>query len=89
VSETREQDAEPHDLSVLRVAENGSVIVCDDGDDDQNNVAVNREFLLHALAAGARDELVLELGAPTAPLAIRRPDDEGAFSLLMPVRLEN
>lgn len=89
VSETREQDAEPHDLSVLRVAENESVIVCDDGDDDPDNVAVNREFLLDALAAGARDELVLELGAPTAPLAIRRPDDEGAFSLLMPVRLEN
>jgi DNA polymerase III sliding clamp (beta) subunit (PCNA family) len=65
------------------------VIVCDDADDDQNNVAVNREFLLHALTAGARDELILELGAPTAPLAIRRPDDEGAFSLLMPVRLEN
>ncbi|MFD9222695.1 MerR family transcriptional regulator [Streptomyces sp. NPDC060064] len=88
-SETREQDGEPYDLSVLRVTENGSVIVCDDGDDDQNNVAVNREFLLHALTAGARDELILELGAPTAPLAIRRPDDEGAFSLLMPVRLEN
>ncbi|MGW0367464.1 DNA polymerase III subunit beta family protein [Streptomyces coeruleorubidus] len=89
VSETREQDGEPYDLSVLRVTEAGSVIVCDDGDDDQNNVAVNREFLLHALTAGARDELILELGAPTAPLAIRRPDDEGAFSLLMPVRLEN
>ncbi|MDH6438184.1 DNA-binding transcriptional MerR regulator [Streptomyces sp. SAI-144] len=89
VSETREQNGEPYDLSVLRVAENGTMILCDDGDDDQNNVAVNREFLLHALTAGARDELILELGAPTAPLAIRRPDDEGAFSLLMPVRLEN
>ncbi|MDX3730859.1 DNA polymerase III subunit beta family protein [Streptomyces caniscabiei] len=88
-SESREQDSEPHDLSVLRVTENGSVIVCDDGDDDQNNVAVNREFLLHALTAGARDELILELGAPTAPIAIRRPDDEGAFSLLMPVRLDD
>jgi DNA polymerase III sliding clamp (beta) subunit (PCNA family) len=88
-SETPKQDGEPCDLSVLRMAENGTVIVCDDGDDDQNNVAVNREFLLHALAAGARDELVLELGAPTAPLAIRRPDDEGVFSMLMPVRLEN
>ncbi|MDQ0778940.1 DNA-binding transcriptional MerR regulator [Streptomyces aurantiacus] len=89
-SGTREQDGEPCDLSVLRVTENGTVIVCaDDDDDDQNNVAVNREFLLHALTAGARDELILELGAPTAPLAIRRPDDEKAFSLLMPVRLEN
>lgn len=90
--ETREQDGEPYDLTVLRATENGSVIVCDDGDDgddDQNNVAVNRGFLLHALTAGARDELILELGAPTAPLVIRRPDDEGAFSLLMPVRLEN
>ncbi|OKK22991.1 DNA polymerase III subunit beta [Streptomyces sp. CB00455] len=88
-SATREQDAEPHDLSVLRVAENGTVVVCDDGDDDRNNVAVNRAFLLDALAAGGRDELILELGAPTAPLVIRRPDDEGAFSLLMPVRLES
>ncbi|MEW2490585.1 MerR family transcriptional regulator [Streptomyces sp. NPDC048411] len=88
-SETRKHDGEPHELSVLRVTENGTVILCDDGDDDQNNVAVNREFLLHALAAGARDELVLELGAPTAPLAIRRPDDEDSFSMLMPVRLEN
>ncbi|MFJ5776195.1 MerR family transcriptional regulator [Streptomyces sp. NPDC093094] len=87
--ETREQDSGSYDLSVLRVAEDGSVIVCDDGDDGQDNVAVNREFLLHALAAGARDELVLELGAPTAPLAIRRPDDEDTFSLLMPVRQEN
>lgn len=87
--ETREQDGEPYDLSVLRVAEDGTVIVCDDRDDDQDNVAVNREFLLHALTAGARDELILELGASTAPLAIRRPDDEHAFSLLMPVRLED
>ncbi|MFI5856182.1 MerR family transcriptional regulator [Streptomyces parvulus] len=89
VSETREQGGEPHDLSVLRVAENGSVIVCDDGDDDPDNVAVNREVLLDALTAGARDELVLEVGAPTAPLAVRRPYDEGALSLLMPVRLGN
>ncbi|MEV5126072.1 MerR family transcriptional regulator [Streptomyces decoyicus] len=88
VSETREQSGEPFDLSVLRVTENGSVIVCDDGDDDQNNVAVNRDFLLHALAAGARAELILELGSPTAPLAIRRLDDD-AFSLLMPVRLQD
>ncbi|MFC9627852.1 MerR family transcriptional regulator [Streptomyces mirabilis] len=88
-SETRKQDDEPHDLSVLRVTDDGTVIVCDDGDDDQNNVAVNREFLLHALTAGARDELILELGAPTAPLAIRRPGDEGSFSILMPVRLED
>lgn len=88
-NETRGPEDEPRDLSVLRVTENGTVIVCDDGDDDQDNVAVNREFLLHALAAGAREELILELAAPTAPLAIRRVDDELTFSMLMPVRLEN
>ncbi|PSM40475.1 DNA polymerase III subunit beta [Streptomyces dioscori] len=91
-SEAGEADREPQDLSVLRVTEDGNVVVCDEGDhgaDDRDNVGVNREYLLHALTAGARDELVLELGAPTAPLVIRRPDDEDAFSLLMPVRLEN
>ncbi|MES4890871.1 MerR family transcriptional regulator [Streptomyces sp. NPDC096012] len=88
-SDTRGQDGEPCDISVLRGTEDGTVIVCDDGDEDPDNVAVNRRFLLHALTAGARDELVLELGAPTAPLAVRRPDDERGFSLLMPVRLDN
>ncbi|MEU7428200.1 MerR family transcriptional regulator [Streptomyces sp. NPDC040750] len=88
-SEVREQDGAPCDLSVLKVAADGVVTVCEDGDDDQDRIAVNREFLLHALAAGARDELLLEFGAPTAPLAIRRTDTEDTFSLLMPVRLEN
>ncbi|MER6596402.1 hypothetical protein ABT214_32040, partial [Micromonospora purpureochromogenes] len=31
--------------------------------------------------------LVLELDGPIAPLAIRRLDDEDAFSILMPIRL--
>ncbi|WP_328303806.1 MerR family transcriptional regulator [Streptomyces sp. NBC_00435] len=84
----RGQDGALCDLSVLKVTDDGAVAVCEDGDDDPGNVAVNREFLLHALAAGARDRLVLELGAPTAPLAVRRPGDEDAFSLLMPVRLD-
>ncbi|WP_256976668.1 MerR family transcriptional regulator [Streptomyces sp. CS113] len=54
------------------------------------HVGVDRLFLLEALAAGGRDRLVLEFGpAPTAPLAIRRADDEAAFSLLMPVRLDD
>ncbi|MFF7470298.1 MerR family transcriptional regulator [Streptomyces sp. NPDC008092] len=77
------------DLSVLRVADGGAVTLCADADDDPDRVAVNRAFLLAALAAGARDRLVLELGAPTAPIAIRRPDDEDVCSLLMPVRLES
>lgn len=78
---------------MLRVEKDGTVTLCADGDDganrDQDRVAVNREFLLDALAAGARNRLVLELTAPTAPIAIRRPDDEGGFSILMPVRLED
>ena len=89
----RSDETGTHDLSVLRVQEDGTVTLCADGDDgansDQDRVAVNRGFLLDALAAGARDRLILELTAPTAPIAIRRPDDEGSFSILMPVRLEN
>ncbi|MGW1005718.1 DNA polymerase III subunit beta family protein [Streptomyces sp. NPDC002520] len=88
-SEVREQDGVSYDLSVLRMADDGTVTLCEDGDDGQDRVAVNREFLLDALGAGARDQLILEFGAPTAPVAIRRADDEDAFSLLMPVRLED
>ncbi|MFF8271439.1 MerR family transcriptional regulator [Streptomyces sp. NPDC016562] len=85
----RAGEAGAPDLSVLRVEDGGVVRLCADGDDGPNRVAVNREFLVHALAAGARDRLFVELGAPTAPIAIRRPDDEDAFSILMPVRLED
>ncbi|MGW3492630.1 DNA polymerase III subunit beta family protein [Streptomyces sp. NPDC001020] len=89
-NEVRNQDGASYDLSVLKVAHDGTVVVCDDDDDDdQNQVAVNREFLLDALAAGDRDRLILEFGVPTAPMAIRRLDDEETFSILMPVRLEN
>ncbi|MEV7525792.1 MerR family transcriptional regulator [Streptomyces sp. NPDC091371] len=85
----REEDGVSHDLSVLEVAADGAVTVCTDGEGGRDRIGVNREFLLEALAAGARDELVLEFAAPTAPLAIRRTDTDEAFSLLMPVRLES
>jgi DNA polymerase III sliding clamp (beta) subunit (PCNA family) len=88
-SKVRKQDGVSCGLSVLRVADDDTVRLCEDGDDGPDRVAVNREFLLDALDAGARHELIVELGAPTAPLVIRRPDDEQTFSLLMPVRLEN
>ncbi|MGV9991765.1 DNA polymerase III subunit beta family protein [Streptomyces sp. NPDC003374] len=88
-SRVREQDGLPYDLSVLEVTGDGTVALCADDGEDGGRTAVNRAFLLHALAAGDRDELVLEFGAPTAPLAIRRPDDEGTFSILMPVRLDD
>jgi DNA-binding transcriptional MerR regulator len=87
--EVRKQDGVACDLSVLKATADGAVAVCEDGDDDESQVAVNREFLLHALDAGARERLILELGAPTAPIVIRRPDDEDTYSLLMPVRLDN
>ncbi|MFU0242944.1 DNA polymerase III subunit beta, partial [Streptomyces scabiei] len=82
------------DVSVLATADDGTVTVCGDGDGDldgsADRVGVDRGFLLDALAAAGRDRLVLEFGAaPTAPLAIRRTDDEDTFSLLMPVRLDD
>ncbi|MGW4561534.1 DNA polymerase III subunit beta family protein [Streptomyces sp. NPDC004561] len=85
----RSGEAGAPELSVLRVEDGGTVTLCTDGDEEPNRVAVNREFLLDALAAGARDRLILEVGTPTVPIAIRRPDDEGSFSILMPVRLED
>jgi DNA-binding transcriptional MerR regulator len=86
--EVREPGETSRDLSVLGVTDDGTVTVCGDGDDDRDRVAVDRGFLLDAIATGDRDRLVLEFGAPTAPVAIRRPDDGGTFSLLMPVRLD-
>lgn len=88
-SEAGKQDGARCDLSVLKVADDGVVLLCGDDDDDPNRIAVNREFLFQALDAGARHELIVEFGASTAPLVIRRPDDERSFSLLMPVRLDN
>ncbi|MGX1273662.1 DNA polymerase III subunit beta family protein [Streptomyces phaeoluteigriseus] len=85
----RSAEADGQELSVLRPADDGTVIVCADGDESPDRVAVNRRFLLDALTAGARDRLVLELDTPTTPIAIRRPDEEDTFSILMPVRLED
>ncbi|MGW0853780.1 DNA polymerase III subunit beta family protein [Streptomyces sp. NPDC002690] len=87
--EAREQDGVSYDLSVLEVTADGGVSVCEDGDGGGSRIAVNRAFLLEALAAGSRDQLIVEVGAPTAPLAIRRTDTDDTFSLLMPVRLES
>ncbi|MEU6456476.1 MerR family transcriptional regulator [Streptomyces sp. NPDC047065] len=86
--EVREEGGTAQEMSVLDVTDDGTVAVCGEGGEDRDVVAVDRGFLLDALAAAGRDRLVLELGAPTAPLAIRRTDDEGTFSLLMPVRLD-
>jgi DNA-binding transcriptional MerR regulator len=87
--EVRKQDGVDCVVSLLKVTAEDTVTVCEDGDADETQVAVNREFLLEALTAGSRDRLILELGAPTAPIVIRRPDEEDAYSLLMPVRLDD
>ncbi|MEW1868907.1 MerR family transcriptional regulator [Streptomyces caelestis] len=87
--EGREEGGTPAGLSVLEVTEDGSVTLAGDGADGRDLVAVNRAFLLDALTAGGDGRLILEFGDPTAPLAIRRPDDAHTFSLLMPVRLED
>ncbi|MFE1035237.1 MerR family transcriptional regulator [Streptomyces sp. NPDC058807] len=85
----REQDGVSGDVSVLGIADDGTVTVCEDRDGDGNCVAVDRKFLLDAIAAAGGDRLVLEFGAPTAPVAIRRVADETTFALLMPVRLDD
>ncbi|WP_062031745.1 MerR family transcriptional regulator [Streptomyces griseorubiginosus] len=79
-------------LSVLAAQDDGTVTLHADADGAPDRVAVNRDFLLDAvdaLAAGSDDRLALELVTPTAPITIRRSDDEEAFSLLMPVRLDD
>ncbi|MFF7607486.1 MerR family transcriptional regulator [Streptomyces parvulus] len=86
--EAGEEAGDAQELSVLHVTDDGAVTVCGEGDEERDVVAVNRGFLLDALAAAGRDRLLLEFGAPTAPLAVRRTDDEDTFSLLMPVRLD-
>ncbi|MER7708559.1 MerR family transcriptional regulator [Kitasatospora sp. NPDC097605] len=81
------------EVAVLAVDGTGRLtLAAPDGDADAPGpdalrVAVNRDFLLEALPAGAPGQLVLELGGPIAPLAIRTPDRPGTFSVLMPVRL--
>ncbi|MDB1090220.1 MerR family transcriptional regulator [Streptomyces sp. ACA25] len=79
----------PVDITVLTVTPDEVVTVVEEGESGKDHLACNRTFLLDALRAGARERLILELGGgPTAPLVIRRPDTEGSFSMLMPVRLE-
>ncbi|MBQ1051732.1 MerR family transcriptional regulator [Micromonospora sp. C51] len=55
--------------------------------DTELRVGVNGGYLLDALHAAGGPRLVLELDGPVTPLAIRRPDDPAAFSILMPIRL--
>jgi DNA-binding transcriptional MerR regulator len=94
-SARRGQDDTEFAVSVLAVDSSGSIAVAAEGEPapaaDTLQIGVNGAFLLDALAAAGEDQLVLELGGPIAPLAIRHPgaDREATFSLLMPVRLSS
>ncbi|MEW2377470.1 MerR family transcriptional regulator [Micromonospora sp. NPDC047812] len=57
------------------------------GEADAFRVGVNGGYLLEALDAAGRGQLLLELDGPITPLAVRRTDDVDAFSVLMPIRL--
>ena len=86
---TREHDGSSYAVTVLDVGPDGDVRLVPEGDwtaDADGRIAVNREFLLQALDAGAAGQLVLELDGPIKPLAVRVPGDDSRFSILMPVR---
>ncbi|MFE0458047.1 MerR family transcriptional regulator [Kitasatospora sp. NPDC058965] len=100
VPEQGEPAGGPVSLTVLALGADGELrVVADDGAagggdgaaaaEQELRVAVNREFLLEALTAGGGDgQLLLELGGPISPLAIRSADGAaGSYSVLMPVRL--
>jgi DNA polymerase III sliding clamp (beta) subunit (PCNA family) len=89
-SVVREQDGARYDATVLVLdADGGLTITPADAPPagERLRLAVNREFLLEALAAPRRGQLTLELDGPITPLAIRIPDDDRTFSILMPTRL--
>ena len=83
----REQDGADYDVIALACGPDGGLSVAAADDAATGSTAVNREFMLQALDAGAGAELLLELDGPISPLAIRNPDQPGTFSLLMPTRL--
>ncbi|MFK3981851.1 MerR family transcriptional regulator [Micromonospora sp. NPDC050397] len=89
----REQDGVACEVAVLAVAPDGGLTVLDadrshqaTADGFAGPVGVNREFLLEALDAGGRGQLVLDLDGPIKPLMVRLPDDDRTFSVLMPIR---
>ncbi|MFJ8626573.1 MerR family transcriptional regulator [Kitasatospora sp. NPDC093550] len=88
---TRTLPSGPHgadcEVTVLTLTGDGRLAVTADPGPEELRLAVNRDFLLDALDAGRPEQLVLELGGPIAPLAIRTPGRTGTFSVLMPVRL--
>jgi DNA polymerase III sliding clamp (beta) subunit (PCNA family) len=86
----RDQDGVTCQVSVLALDNEGRLSVAPPdatGPDGPLQVGVNREFLLDALGASGRSQLVLELDGPITPLALRVPGDDRTLSMLMPTRL--
>ncbi|MEV4277303.1 MerR family DNA-binding transcriptional regulator [Actinoplanes xinjiangensis] len=90
----RQHEGRPYPVSVLGLDPAGRLRFAGADEwaaDTESHVAVNREFLLEALDAGAAGQLELELDGPVRPLIVRpahsRPVGSAShFSLLMPVR---
>ncbi|TDC73592.1 MerR family transcriptional regulator [Micromonospora sp. KC606] len=83
----REHDGRAYAVTVLGADDRGLRVVGPDESTAGLRVGVDGRYLLDALDAAGDGQLVLELDGPIAPLAIRRRDDEDAFSILMPIRL--
>ncbi|WP_329019280.1 MerR family transcriptional regulator [Micromonospora rifamycinica] len=89
---TREHEGVPLPVTVLGIDDSDGLRLVDAtelaaGQRTDLLVGVNGDFLLDALDAADGPQLVLELDGPIAPLAVRRPDDDDTFSILMPIRL--
>ncbi|WP_433394298.1 MerR family DNA-binding transcriptional regulator [Micromonospora sp. KLBMP9576] len=88
---TRRHDGVPLAVTVLGPDGRGGVRLLGPdeltGQADAFRLGVNGGYLLEAVAAAGPGQLLLEWDGPIAPLALRRPDDADAFSVLMPIRL--
>ncbi|MBQ1075858.1 MerR family DNA-binding transcriptional regulator [Micromonospora sp. C31] len=88
---TRRHDGAPLAVTVLGPDGRGGVRLLGADEltrqEDTFRIGVNGGYLLQALDAAGRGQLLLELDGPIAPLAVRRPDDADAFSILMPIQL--
>ncbi|MEU4618917.1 MerR family transcriptional regulator [Actinoplanes sp. NPDC023801] len=85
----REHEGRPYPVTVLALDLDGGLRFAGADEwaaDTGSHVAVNREFLLQALDAGAAGQLELELDGPVRPLILRPVGAGSRFSLLMPVR---
>lgn len=85
----REHEGQQYRVSVLGLDPSGRLRFAGADEwaaDTGSHVAVNREFLLQALDAGAAGQLELDLDGPVRPLLVRPLGSASHFSLLMPVR---